>query len=502
MKQLTGLDASFLYMETGSQFGHVSSVSIYERPEDRPDYEPLAEWRAQIERRLHLLEPLRRRLRMVPFSLDHPYWVEDPDFDLDFHVRQTAVAPPGTDHQLADVTARIVGRPLDRSRPLWESYVIEGLADDRFAILTKVHHSTVDGASGAELLTLMLDADPEGNEIGATDAAVEAVRESPDLPSRHGLPSDVEMVGRAAVSLARKPGRALLLGVSTARSIGSATRNPALVAAANQVRGGLRGPLGAVLNLGRSRDDVGSAIGPLPSRAPDTPFNAIISSHRRLALRSLPLADVKEVKSALGATVNDVVMAMCAGGLRTWLIDHDALPDEPLVAMVPVSVRTGEEEERWTNRVSAIFASIPTDLDEPLARVQAVHDSMVDAKELHDAVPAAQLTEFAAFPPPAVFSQAMRTASRLTARFRTPVNLVISNVPGPREPLYAAGALLQHYYPVSTIIDGQGLNITVQSYRDTLDLGLVACRELVPDVWDLAEYIVDDLSQIAEAAGL
>ncbi len=492
MKQLTGLDATFLYLETGAQFGHVSSVSIYEKPADRPDYDPLSEWRAQVERRLHLLEPLRRRLRVVPLGLDHPYWIEDPDFDLDFHVRHTAVAPPGDDHQLAELTARIVGRPLDRDRPLWESYVIEGLADDRFAILTKVHHSTVDGASGAELLTMMLDRTPEGDDIP----------EPVDLPHPDRVPGDLEMMGRATANLVRKPGRAILLTVRTAREIGKATRNPALVAAANQVRGGLRGPLGTILNLGRSREEGGSAVGPLPSRAPRTPFNDVITPHRRLALRSTPLADVKAVKNALGATVNDVVMAMCAGGLRRWLEAHDALPDEPLVAMVPVSIRTGEEVERWTNRVSAIFAVIPTDEPDPLKRVEKVHHSMVDAKQLFDAVPAEELADFAAFPPPAVFSQAMRTATRLTGRFRTPVNVVISNVPGPRESLYSAGAELQHYYPVSTIVDGQGLNITVQSYRDTLDIGLVACRELVPDVWDLAEYIVEDLAEIGAAVGL
>ncbi|MGI8754443.1 MAG: WS/DGAT/MGAT family O-acyltransferase, partial [Acidimicrobiales bacterium] len=491
MKQLTGMDASFLYMETGAQFGHVSSVSIYHRPPGQPDYSPLEAWRTQLQNRLHLLEPLTRRLRMVPFGLDHPYWVDDPEFDLDFHVRQTAVAPPGTDQQLADVTARIVGRPLDRNRPLWESYVVEGLSDDRFAILTKVHHSTVDGASGAELLTMMLDTDPGGDPI-----------EPGELVQGERLPTDMEMIGRAAANLARKPGRGLLLGIRTARDIGQATRNPVLVAAADQMRSGLRGPLGALLNRGRTREAAGEAVGARPSRAPKTPFNAVISPHRRLALRSLPLADVKELKNAMGATVNDVVMAMCAGGLRTWLEAHGGLPDEPLVAMVPVSVRTGDEVERWTNRVSAIFATIPTDESDPLVRLAKMHDAMVESKQMFDAIPADQLTEFAAFPPPAVFAQAMRTATRLSTRFGSPVNLVISNVPGPRETLYSAGAELQHYYPVSTITDGQGLNITVQSYRDTLDLGLVACRELVPDVWDLAQYMVDDLAAMSEAAGL
>jgi diacylglycerol O-acyltransferase len=516
MKQLTGLDASFLYLETPSQFGHVSGLSVFEPPDD-PDYEPLAAWRRQIADRLHLLEPLRRRLRMVPFGLDHPYWIEDASFDLDFHVRQTAVPPPGDDHQLADLVARLVGRPLDRSRPLWETYVIEGLAEGRFAVLTKIHHATVDGASGAELLTMMLDT------TDGTDTAdeVEPVGESVDVPPDEGstdgwsggvatlswpterVPGDGEMVAMAAGSLIRKPGRAVLLSARTAREVGRATRNPVLVAAANQVRGGLRGPLGTVLNLGRPRAQEGDAIGPLPPlSAPRTPFNAPITPHRRFAFRSTPLSLVKSVKNELGATVNDVVMAVCAGGLRTWLEAHDALPDGPVVAMVPVSIRTGEEVERWTNRVSAIFAALPTDEADPVARVQRVHDAMVDAKQLFDAVPAETLTDFAQFPPPAVFTQAMRMATRLTNRFRSPVNLVISNVPGPREPLFAAGARLLHYYPVSTIVDGQGLNITVQSYLDTLDFGLVSCRELVPDLWDMLDAIVDDLDALADAVGV
>jgi WS/DGAT/MGAT family acyltransferase len=492
MKQLSGLDASFLYMETASQFGHVSSLSIYERPDD-PDYEPLSSWRHQIERRLHFLEPLRRRLRNVPFNLDHPYWVDDPSFDIDFHVRHTAVAPPGSDEQIGELVARIVGRPLDRRRPLWESYVIEGLPGDRFAILTKVHHATIDGAAGAELLVLMLDGDPEGDDIEPG--------EDDWRPER--LPSDSEVLTRAAANLVRKPGRAVLLATRTVRELGRTTRSPVVVSAANQVRDGLRGPLGAVLNLGRERSPEGETVGPLPAgAAPRTPFNAVITAHRRFAYRSTSLAMVKDIKNALGATVNDVVMAACAGGLRTWLEAHDALPDAPLVAMVPVSIRTGDETEKWTNRVSSIFAGLPTDEPDPVQRVARVHDAMVGAKELFDAVPADALTDFAQFPPPAVFARAMRTATRLTTRFALPVNVVISNVPGPRSPLYPAGAKLLHYYPVSTIVDGQGLNITVQSYLDTLDFGLVACRELVPDLWDVVGAIVDDLEGLAKAVGV
>ena len=492
MKQLTGLDATFLFLETPSQFGHVASYSVYERP-DAPDYEPLGAWRRQLDERLHRLEPLRRRLRTVPLGIDHPYWIDDPDFDLDFHVRHTAVAPPGSDRQLGALVARIIGRPLDRARPLWESYVIEGLPDDRFAILTKVHHATVDGASGVELLTLMLDQHRDGDDLSPVDRAW--------TPER--MPSDAAMLLRGLAGLVRKPARAAVLTARTVRELGRTTRNPVMVAAANQFRDGLRGPLGAILNVGRSRDPRVEAVGPLPSLSPPrTPFNATITPHRRFAFRSVPLHTIKDIKRELGATVNDVVMAVCAGGLRTWLDHHDALPDGPLVAMVPVSVRTGEEAERWTNRVSAIFASLPVDEPDPIERVRRVHEAMVDAKQLFDAVPGERLTDFAQFPPPAVFALAMRTVTRLTGRYGMPVNLVISNVPGPREPLYAAGAKLLHYYPVSTIIDGQGLNVTVQSYLDTLDFGLVSCRELVPDLWDMVDAMVDEVSVLAKAAGV
>jgi diacylglycerol O-acyltransferase / wax synthase len=491
MKQLSGLDATFLYMETPSQFGHVSSLSIFQRPED-PNYEPFTAWRSQIERRIHLLEPLRRKLRDVPMRLDHPFWVDDDEFDLDFHVRNTAIPPPGSDAKLADLVARIVGRPLDRTRPLWETYVIEGLPDERFGILTKVHHATVDGASGAELLTLMLDSTPEGDELPEAEEWI------PERP-----PSSTEVLARALTNLARKPGRFIVLGSRTVRDLGRATRNPALTAAANQVRDGLRGPVGALLNIGRERSPETDVRGPLPAlSAPPTPFNAPITAHRRFAFRSTSLESVKGIKNALGATVNDVVMAVCAGGLRTWLEQQDALPEKPLGAMIPVSIRTGEETDKWTNRVSAIFAPLPTDEADPVKRVERVHEAMANAKDLFDAIPADALTDFAQFPPPAVFARAMRVATRLTSRVNLPVNLTISNVPGPRQPLYAAGSKLLHYYPVSTIIDGQGLNITVQSYLDTLDFGLVSCRELVPNLWDMLDAILDDLGNLGKATGV
>lgn len=494
MKQLSGLDATFLMMETPSQFGHVSSVSVYERPED-PAFEPYPAWKAAIEKRLHLLEPLRRRLVEVPFNIDHPYWVEDPDFDLDYHVRHTALPPPGGDAQMSELVARIIGRPLDRRRPLWESYVVEGLADNRFAVLTKVHHATVDGASGAELLTLMLDQTPEGDEI--------APPEHEWRPER--VPTDIEVLNRAGANLIRKPGRALLLSARAAREIGQATRNPILTEAARQWRNSLRGPVGSLLNLGRSRDEDRDPPPPLPTmRAPRTPFNRTITPHRKFAFQSTSLDAVKALKNAMGATVNDVVMAVCAGGIRAYLLEKGELPTEPMVAMVPVSIRTGKETDKWTNRVSGLLATLPTNEPDLLERVRKVHEAMVNAKGLFDAIPAETLTDFAQFPSPATFARATRMATRfrLGERLNPAANLVISNVPGPRQPLYSTGARLLHYYPVSTITDGQGLNITVQSYLDTLDFGLVSCRELVPDLDHLMDLIVDEMEAMAKATGI
>jgi WS/DGAT/MGAT family acyltransferase len=491
MKQLTGLDATFLHLETGSQYGHVSGLAVFARP-DIAGYEPYARWRAQLEQRLHMLEPLRRRLAEIPLGLDNPYWIRDPDFDLDFHVRHTAVPPPGSDAQLETLVGRLVALPLDRRRPLWLSYVIEGLSDDRFAVLTIYHHAAVDGVSGAELLGLMLDEDPN----------------CPDPPPPtepwcpEPVPSGLGLMARGALNLARKPARAAILAARTTAEFGRATRNPALVHAADELRHSLGGPLGTVLNLGQDRHhepDQGPSLRAAPP--PRTPFNRPISPHRRLAIGSASLNTVKRIKSAFGVTVNDVVLAVCAAGVRSWLERHHVLPEDPLVALVPVSIRTGQERDRWTNRVSMLSAVLPTDEADPVRRLRRVHEAMRTSKEIFNAIPAERLTDFAEFPPPAVFARAMRLSARLRLGSRlSPGNLVISNVPGPRKPLYAAGAELRHYYPVSVITEGQGLNITVQSYLDELAFGLVSCPELVPDVHVMLEDILADVDRLAALA--
>jgi diacylglycerol O-acyltransferase / wax synthase len=484
LRQLSGVDAVFLYMETRNSFGHVSSVSVYENP--GAGYQPFETFRSQVEARLPLIEPFRRRLVTVPLELDHPYWANDPDFDLDFHVRSIGLAPPGNEEQLANQVARIISRPLDRTRPLWEAYVIEGLQGGDFAILTKVHHATIDGASGAELLTMLLDPSPDTVFAPLKDTW------KPDA-----IPSQLDMLTRGLASLSRSPQRLLKYQSRMVRQL-TRSRGTGFSDMLAMAR-----PFVPTMKS-TPREEVRDAPPVLPSRsAPPTPFNRSITPHRRFAYRSTSLSRVRALKAAYGVTVNDIVMTMCAGALRTYLSELNELPNEPLVAMVPVSIRTGKEVNKWTNRVSAIFASLPTHLDDPADRVRFMNEAMLAAKGQFDLIPADTLADFTQFAPPALATRALRmaTAARLGDRLNMPVNVVISNVPGPREPLYLpGGALLKHYYPVSTVVEGQGLNITVQSYLDTLDLGLVSCRELVPDLWHLADLCVKQVDVLEDAA--
>ncbi len=465
LTQLSGLDASFLYLETGRSFGHVSSILILDRPDD-PDFDPYHEYRARMARAVVDYVPLRRRLVEVPFGLDHPYWAEDPDFDLDFHIRHVAVPPPGDPAELDSLVARLIGRPLDRNKPLWEAYVIEGLEHDRFAIFSKMHHATIDGAAGA-MLTQQLFSDT---------ADVDLREEPPPLPKASPLPQPNTVFNKAMLDLARRPRRAIRWQRQLAKEL---------------------------FRVGRSAADRHELAGTLPG-VPRTPFNAAITPNRRFTWRSIPLAEVKAVKSALGCTVNDVVMSMCTGALRRYLLEHDALPDDPLVAMVPVSIRTGDEVDPWTNRVSSIFVTIPTDVEDPAERIAAIGATMAEGKHRHDLLPADLIVEAASIAPGLVAHTAARIAMnpRVANTGRTVANVTISNVPGPRDLLSLGAAPVRHYVPVSTIVDGQGLNITVQSYRDTLDLGLVSCRELVPDLDRLAELHMEEFEALKDLAAL
>ena len=486
MKQLSGLDASFLYMESPTTFGHVNGLGIYDRPS--ADFDPYQRVYDRFAAMIGRAEPLRRRLVEVPFNLDHPYWIDDPDFDLDFHVRHIGLAPPGGADQLAEQVARIVGRPMDRSHPLWEVYVMEGLADGRWALLTKTHHSTIDGAAGVILMTMINDMTPDAPEPES-------------LPWKgEPIPTDVELLQMTARNLALNPIKGMRLQLRLVRSIAESAGITSLSGMATQARKTLKRLAQRDAPAGEEQERRVSI--PL-SPAPPTPWNRTITAHRRFAMRSTSLENIKRLKDATGCTINDIVMAICAGALREYLIKHDALPDKPLRAMVPVSVRTGNEEDPWTNRVSGIIAELPTNCDDPLERVARCHNAMLAAKRQFELIPAEALADVTQFASPVLAAGALRLVSRLKLadRVNPPVNVTISNVPGPRQPLYFAGAKLDNYIPVSIVTDGMGLNITVHSYLDRLDFGLIAARELVPDLWDLADMHIAEIARLFEATG-
>ena len=486
MKQLSGLDASFLYMETPNTYGHVSGLAIYERPDG--DFDPFQAAYDRFDALIGRLEPMRRRLVEVPFKLDHPYWIDDPDFDLNYHVRHIGLAPPGGADQLAEQVARIVGRRMDRSRPLWEAYVIEGLADGRWAMLTKTHHATIDGASGVLLLSMLTDPSPDTPMPDHVDWVGEAV------------PSDRILLERTMRNLAMNPVKGMRLSLRLLRNFAEAAGVDSVSAVAAQVRDGLKSvALGGAIDTPEPVHRVRIPLSP----APPTPFNRAVTPHRRFAMRSTALGNIKALKDATGCTVNDVVMAICTGALREYLLRHDALPEAPLRAIVPVSIRTGDEEDPWTNRVGGIIADIPTNCSDPLERLRRCHEAMNEAKLQMDVLPAEDIAELAQVAPPLAATAAMRLQSRLRLadRVNLPMNVVISNVPGPRHALYFAGAKMTNYIPVSTIADDMGLNITVHSYLDRLEFGLIADRELVPDLWDLVDLHIDEIAVLFEATG-
>jgi diacylglycerol O-acyltransferase / wax synthase len=478
MHQLTGLDAAFLALDSPTAYGHVGSVSILDPPAggEAITLERLTEL---IESRLHLVPPFRRRLVEVPFGLDQPYWIEDPDFDIEFHVRELALPAPGDDRQLAVQAARLHARPLDRRRPLWETYLIHGLEGGRQALYTKVHHAAIDGVSGNDLLAAIMDTSPEPREP-----------DEPDTWRPEAEPGAARLLARSAASLATNPVRAARVSADVVRSL------PALVSSPAR-------PWLPLIDRFVLRRDRGVILSAPPLIAPATPFNKNIGPHRRWAFASVPLAEVKAIKNAAGVTVNDVVMAMCAGVLRTWLQKHDALPEGPLVAAVPVSIRTEEQKGTHGNRVSSVMASLPTHLADPAERLKAAHEAMRAAKEQHNALPADLLTDIAQFSMPALANQAYRLASRLRLLERIPpFNLFVSNVPGPTVDLYLCGARLDGVYPLSAIADGQGLNLTVLGSKDKLNFGALADRDLVPDVDLIIDALKDEVAALSDAVGV
>ena len=485
MRQLTSLDAQFLALENKRIHGHVSAVLILDPSTAPGGVMTLAALQQLILDRLPLIPVFRWRLAEVPFGLDHAYWVDDPDFDIDFHVRELALVPPGDSTQLEEQVARVFARSLDRSRPLWEIYLIHGLEHGRVALMTKVHHSVIDGMSGAEILGSLLDLTPEGRP------SPEPIDE--DIDER--MPSQLEMLMRGLIGLPQYPLRLL-------RSLPTTLPNFEEVGIFSMVPGAsLVGAAGRRLESIIRRDDTVS--GRHLGTPPHTSFNGRVSAHRRIVFGQMPLDAVKDVKNTYGVTVNDVVVSISAGAVRRWLLKHRELGKKPLIAQIPVSVRSPEEQGTFGNRILLTGVLLHTEIADPADRLRATHESLAEMKERNQAIPATLLQDANNFIPPALFSRAARLTFAFASnpRLRPMWNLVVSNVPGPQFAIYCAGARLDAIYPVSVITDGLGLNITVMSYNGVLNIGIVADRDVIPDVGLMIQWLKDELAALMVTNG-
>ena len=462
MERLAGIDASFLYMETPQAHMHVGFACILD-PGDSPEgYDPDAVIK-HVEERAASHRVFRRRLVRVPFDLHHPLWVDDPNFDLIHHMHRVALPAPGGPEEFGEMIGRIGSSPLDRSKPLWEIWIIEGLQGGRLGLALRMHHAVVDGVSGAGLLMHLFDK-------SRTTIAPPA----PFPTELDEIPSDWKLFTHALRSRLRQP-------VDMLRTVG-ATVIKATGLLADQIT-------------------EGRPAGTRPLEAPRTPFNASISPRRNLAMMRVPFEEVREVKEALGCTVNDVILATAGGGLRTYLEGLNALPEQSLTAACPISVRTEEESREFNNKVSVFWTTLATDTDDPLARVQRIHESTMIAKRELQAMGGDTLQEWAELAGPRLFNFAVRTySSQQLADLHRPVhNLVISNVPGPRQPLYLAGLKLEAAYPTGPVMEGMGLNLTVLSYAGAVDFAFFVDSKLVPDVWDLARATKAALGELLGA---
>lgn len=467
MEQLSGLDASFLYLETNNAPMQIGGLSILtaETPRGRLGLE---EVRALIGSRLHLSRTFRQKLVPVPLNLGKPYWVDDPDFDLDNHVERTQLPAPGGLRELSALMAFELEQPLDRRRPLWRVLLVEGLGkiggipDDCVGLISMVHHAAIDGMSGSELIGTLFDPSPVPRAVPEPEAA-------PVLEA----PNPLQLLSRASKNLLRTPSTLPATLKNTARGV------------ANLGMAALR------------------RLEPPPRlfTAPRTRFNAPISRQRSWGAALLSLERIKRIKKAADATVNDVVLTVCAGALRRHLEATDGLPEKSLIAMVPVSVRDESERGAMGNLVSAMLVALATDEADPRERLHKIHQNAVQSKIYHQAIGARTLTDYVQYVP---FSLAglgaqLYTRLHLAERHDPLFNLVITNVPGPRVPLYVAGARLICHLGAAPVFDGLGLILPIFSYADTLAIGITGDRKILPDASVLADQLKASLDELEAA---
>ncbi|PWU20028.1 MAG: wax ester/triacylglycerol synthase family O-acyltransferase [Candidatus Rokuibacteriota bacterium] len=465
--RLTALDASFLHLEDEASHMHVASVTIFEGPP--PTYQ---EFLGHIEARLSLVPRYRQKLRFVPFNQGRPVWVDDPHFNLEYHVRSTALPPPGSEEQLKNLASRVFAQQLDRTKPLWEIWLVQGLerGDEspsdarRFALLAKTHHAVIDGVAGVDITSVLFDTAPEPETQPAPGARWHPRPE----------PTSVQLLSEALIERLTQPGEIL-------RSARAAFRAPRQLA-----RRGL---------------DSMAAVGALAKTglaAPSSPLNVDIGPHRRYDWVRTDLNELKEIKDRLGGTVNDVVLTIVTGALRTFLEKRGEEVDElTLRAMVPVSVRREEEYGQAGNRVAAMMAPLPIYEIDPVERLHIIREQLADLKQGGQAVGAQVLTQLSGMAPPTVMAQASRLQSR--QRF---FNLVVTNVPGPQIPLYVLGRQLLDLFPMAPLARRQALCIAVMSYHGRMNFGLLGDFDAMPDMRLVAEGLETSLAELRTAAGL
>ena len=468
MIPVSNLDAAMLYAETAEMPMHTLGVLILERTELSGEGSPFEIARRLFAERIHLIPPFRRRIVQGPLQIGDPHWIEDPAFALDDHLVRVVLPSPGSMRQLRDFVGAFAAHPLDRKRPLWKAAFVEGLEDDRLSLVMKIHHAAMDGGRAAAIAGELLDDTPEGRPVAAP--------EGPWVPDRE--PSIPWLAADTLRTLVGKPKRAI-----------AATRR---VATGVRARGSSTPPA--------STEAAPRDKAPL-FEAPATMFNRALTPSRSVGLSDVSFETVKTIKNAFGTTVNDVVLAACCASLRSWLATHGGLPDRPLIATVPVSVR--HEGDEAGNRVSVIRVHLPMDLDDSIGRLRAIHEESERQKRRHRSKGGGDVLKNFADVVTNVTMPWFLThlmgfySSRHLADHVPPLwNVVISNIAGPPVPLYTAGARLTHLFPLGPVQQGSGLNITVMSVVDRLCFGALACTELVPDVQDIATGFVDEIERL------
>ncbi len=463
MQRMTGIDPMFIYSDTPETPMEIAYACLFD-PSSLPGGYSFERVTGVLETRIPTLPPFRRRLMPVPLGLDHPRWVDDPDFDLTNHLHRVALPAPGGDAEFRAKVSQVMSRPLTPEQPPWEMHVVEGMAGGMIGLIAKVHHSVVDGVAGAEMLAKLLDLTPEGSAV--TEPC------PPWVPAR--LPSQTELMTDALPSFLRSP----LRGLAAAREVGR-----------------------TAVRLARCALD--DRLGPvsIPVGAPDT-FESPVGAARAVSFAELDMEDVRMLKARFGSTINDVVLAVCSGALRAHLSRHGQDVESPLVAVVPVSVRGDSDGAALGNHLSAMFVPLSNDQKTPLERLRTVTAASASCKGQERAVGygpmATRLTEAV---PPAVVKPMIQLGVRSGVLRKVRAgNLMVSNVPGPDFPLYFAGMELRAVHPLGPVIDGVALNITVQSYWDSLFVGVNACASAVPDLPGLTDAMVDELSLLCRMA--